>query len=126
MRTETMIAVSDVEVSSRWYQELLRVRGDHGGKEFDRLVGSEGVVLLLHHWGAPEHPSLGDANAGPIGHGLVLHFRVASIAPYFERAKKLAAPVLHLPWHNPQSRQEEFTIRDPDGYVVTVCAQAAV
>ncbi len=122
MHAETMIAVRDVELSSRWYQELLGVRSDHGGKEFDRLVGSNGVVLLLHHWSAPEHPSMHDVNAGPIGHGIVIHFRVASIAPYFDRARKLSAEVLHEPWHNPQSRQDEFTIRDPDGYVLTVCS----
>ena len=122
MRAETMIAVRDVEASSSWYQELLGVRSGHGGMEFDRLVGPDGVVLLLHHWGAQEHPSMGEIKAGPIGHGLVIHFRVASIEAYFDRALKLSAEVLHEPWDNPQSRQREFTIRDPDGYVLTVCS----
>ena len=122
MHAETMIAVRDVEASSRWYQELLGVHSEHGGKEFDRLAGKNGVVLLLHHWGAREHPSMGDMNAGPIGHGIVIHFRVASIEAYFDRALALSAEVLQEPWHNPQSRQHEFTIRDPDGYVVTVCS----
>ena len=124
MRAEVMIAVRDVEASSRWYQELLDVRSDHGGSEFDRLVGTDGAVLLLHHWGADEHPSMRESNAGPVGHGIVLHFRVASIKEYFDRALELSAEVLQEPWHNPQSRQNEFTIRDLDGYVVTVCSEA--
>jgi catechol 2,3-dioxygenase-like lactoylglutathione lyase family enzyme len=33
-----MIAVRDVEASSRWYQELLGLHSDHGGPEYERLL----------------------------------------------------------------------------------------
>ena len=34
-----MIAVRDVEASSRWYQELLGLVSNHGGPEYERLLG---------------------------------------------------------------------------------------
>ena len=33
-----MIAVRDVEASSRWYQQLLGLRSDHGGPNYERLL----------------------------------------------------------------------------------------
>jgi catechol 2,3-dioxygenase-like lactoylglutathione lyase family enzyme len=122
MRTETMIAVRDVEASSRWYQQLLGVRSTHGGKEFDRLEDEDGVVLLLHHWGAAEHPSMLDPDAGRVGHGLALYFRVENLDAYHERAKALGVPVLRGPWYNPKAHQRELGLRDPDGYAITLCA----
>ena len=37
-QSQTMIAVRDVEASSRWYQQLLGLRSDHGGPEYERLL----------------------------------------------------------------------------------------
>jgi hypothetical protein len=34
MRPQPLIAVSDVEASSRWYQQLLGCRSAHGGSHF--------------------------------------------------------------------------------------------
>ena len=39
MRPQPLIAVRDVEASSRWYQRLLGARSYYGGKEYERLVG---------------------------------------------------------------------------------------
>ena len=38
MRPQPLIAVYDVEASSRWYQRLLGVRSDHDGPDYERLV----------------------------------------------------------------------------------------
>jgi hypothetical protein len=35
MRPQPLIAVTDVEASSRWYQRLLGCEGDHGGTEYE-------------------------------------------------------------------------------------------
>ncbi len=35
---QTLLAVADVEASSRWYQQLLGFRSDHGGPEYERLL----------------------------------------------------------------------------------------
>lgn len=125
VQAETMIAVSDVERSSAWYQQLLGVRSIHGGPHFDCLVDPDGTpVLLLHHWGAHEHPTMGDKNAGPCGHGLILYFRVAAgeeLQNCFVRARAMNAEVVDEPRWNEIAHQQEFSVRDPDGYWMTVC-----
>lgn len=119
---EPMIAVRDVAASSRWYQELLGCRSEHGGEEFNRLVDEDNVVLLLHHWGAPEHPSMLTIDSGPIGHGLLLYFRVENIAEIYERAVEISADHISPPAFNSQSHQTEFSLQDPDGYFITICS----
>ena len=47
-QSQTMIAVRDVEASSRWYQQLLGLRSDHGGPEYERLLADGTLVLQLH------------------------------------------------------------------------------
>src|SRR6187549_1616556 len=48
MRPQPLIAVTDVEASSRWYQRLLGCRSAHGGREYERLVSNGHLVLQLH------------------------------------------------------------------------------
>ena len=47
MRPQPLIAVTDVEASSRWYQRLLGCDGDHGGPEYERLK-SNGAIGRAH------------------------------------------------------------------------------
>ena len=45
MRPQPLIAVRDVEATSRWYQRLLGCESAHGGAEYERLtVGGELVL----------------------------------------------------------------------------------
>ena len=53
-----MIAVSDVEASSRWYQKLLGFRNNHGGSEHQRLLSDGAPLLQLHHRGVEDHHGL--------------------------------------------------------------------
>ena len=116
-----MIAVQDVEASSAWYQKLLACLSNHGGSEFDRLVSGNEVILLLHHWGAPEHPSMHSPSDGGVGNGLVIYFRVDNLDATFRRAKDLDAHIVQQPRLNEISHQREFELKDPDGYHLTVC-----
>ena len=50
MRPQPLIAVSDVEASSRWYQQLLGCRSAHGGTEYERLISGDALILQLHRW----------------------------------------------------------------------------
>jgi len=58
MRPQPLIAVRDVEASSRRYQQLLGCQSGHGGPEYDWLVKNESLILQLHHWNDHEHPNL--------------------------------------------------------------------
>src|SRR2546425_4097581 len=59
-RTWTIIGVSDVPSSFKWYQSLFgqpETRPAHD--YFGQILDSDGTVLLcLHQWGAHEHPTL--------------------------------------------------------------------
>ena len=121
MTAETMIAVLDVEASSAWYQNLLACESNHGGSEFDRLVIGDEVILMLHHWGAPEHPSMHSPSDGVVGNGLVIYFRVDDLDATFQRAMDLDADIVQQPRFNEVSHQREFELKDPDGYYRTVC-----
>jgi catechol 2,3-dioxygenase-like lactoylglutathione lyase family enzyme len=67
MRSHPLIAVSDVEASSRWYQRLLGCRSDHGGPDYERLVDRGGALILqLHRWEVEhEHGAIGDPARRP-------------------------------------------------------------
>jgi catechol 2,3-dioxygenase-like lactoylglutathione lyase family enzyme len=60
MRPQPLIAVTDVEASSRWYQRLLGCQSAHGGAEYERLVSTGALILQLHRFEV-EH------RHGPIG-----------------------------------------------------------
>ena len=45
MRPQPLVAVRDVEASSRWYQTLLGCESAHGGPEYERLVANGTLIL---------------------------------------------------------------------------------
>lgn len=120
IRTEPIIGVADVEKSSGWYQELLNCEGQHGGGTFEILSDQDGsVILCLHKWGEHDHPTLTRPSA-ETGNGLILYFRVSNLNELWENAQRLKAPIEAPPHINPNSGKEEFSLRDLDGYYLTV------
>lgn len=120
MQPQPMIAVEDVEVSSRWYQHLLGCRSGHGGKEYEQLVdGDRKLVLQLHHWDAHEHPHLGDPKQ-PHGVGVLLWYQIADFDAAVARARAASVQILEGPKVNRNARHREMWIRDPDGYTVVL------
>ena len=119
-KIDPIIAVRDVEASSRWYQSVFDCRSMHGGKEFDILVSENDEILIcLHKWGEHQHPTMTDQSITP-GNGLILYFRTENMNRIRQNVEKiggLVAEDIHL---NPNSRKSEFSIRDPDGYYLTV------
>ena len=73
--------------------------------------------------GAPdEHPSLMSRDHGTPGNGLLLFFRVDDFDLALQRARALVARLEEEPHVNPNTRAKEFSLRDPDGYYVTISA----
>jgi len=127
-RTWTIIGVGDVPASFRWYQSLFGQPPTSPAHEyFGQILDSDGTVLLcLHEWGAHEHPSLtSPANATP-GNGLLLFFRVDDFNEALQRARALVTRFEENPHLNPNTETMEFSLRDPDGYYVTISALPAV
>jgi catechol 2,3-dioxygenase-like lactoylglutathione lyase family enzyme len=121
-RLWTIIGVSDVSSSFKWYQSLFgqpEIRPCHA--DFGQILDSDGTVLLcLHQWGAHEHPSLMSRDEATPGNGLLLFFRVDDFAMSLERARALGARLEEEPHTNQNTRTNEFSLRDPDGYYVTI------
>ena len=120
MRPQPMIAVRDVEASSRFYQRLLDCKSGHGGKQYEVLLNGREVLLQLHAFGDPrtEHPHLGDPAVKPYGNGVLLWFQTDAFDAAVARARALGAEVLEEPHVNPNAKHREIWLRDPDGYVV--------
>jgi len=126
-RTWTIIGVRDVPGSLKWYQALFGQRETHPAHDdFGQIVDSDGTVLLcLHEWGAHEHPPLLSPDRGTPGNGLLLFFRVDDFDLALERARTLVPRLEEEPHVNPNTRTKEFSVRDPDGYYVTISALSA-
>lgn len=126
-RTWTIIGVRDVSSSFAWYQSLFgqrKTRPAHA--DFGQLVDTDGTVLLcLHQWGAHEHPSLRSPSGATPGNGLLLFFRVDDFDAALKRARALVARFEEEPNLNPSTGTMEFSLRDLDGYYVTMSALSA-
>jgi catechol 2,3-dioxygenase-like lactoylglutathione lyase family enzyme len=129
MRPQPLIAVPDVEASSRWYQKLLGCRSDHGGSAYERLVTPDGTLILqLHAFDVEhDHGPIADPNDRPYGNGVLLWFEVEDFEARMAAIAELQ-PEIVLPKHrNPPSGEGgpdhwECWIRDPNGYVVVVAS----
>jgi catechol 2,3-dioxygenase-like lactoylglutathione lyase family enzyme len=123
-RLWTIIGVNDVGSSFQWYQSLLgRPETAPAHAHFGQILDSDGTVLLcLHEWGAHEHPSLMSPDHATPGNGLLLFFRVDDFDLALQRARGLVPRLQEEPHLNPNTRTEEFSVRDPDGYHVTISA----
>lgn len=123
MKVQPLIAVRDVEHSSRWYRQLLDCRSGHGGGEYEQLVkDGDDFFLQLHAWSAHEHPNLADPDAAPHGHGVLLWFLVDDFDAAVERAGALQADIIEPPHINPRAKHRECWLHDPDGYVVVLAS----
>lgn len=126
-RTWTIIGVGDVTRSFNWYQALFGQPASLPSHDyFGQVLDADGTVLLcLHRWGAHDHPSLRSPDGSTPGNGLLLFFRVDDFDPALERARSLVVALDEEPHVNPNTRTREFSLRDPDGYYVTISALSA-
>jgi catechol 2,3-dioxygenase-like lactoylglutathione lyase family enzyme len=123
-RTWTIIGVGDVAGSVKWYQSLFgQPETSPAHYYFGQILDSDGTVLLcLHEWGAHGHPSLVRPDHATPGNGLLLFFRVDDFDMTLARARALVTRLEQEPHVNPNTGTEEFSLRDPDGYYVTISA----
>lgn len=123
-RLWTIVGVRDVAASFKWYQAILGQPATSPAHDyFGQIVDTDGSVLLcLHQWGAHAHPSLIRPEQALPGNGLLLFFRVDDLDGALARARALSGRFeeeLHV---NPNTQTREFSLRDPDGYYVTISA----
>ncbi|HEX3846549.1 MAG TPA: VOC family protein [Steroidobacteraceae bacterium] len=124
-RTWTIIGVRDVRSSFKWYRSLFGHPETAPAHDYwGQILDADGTVLIcLHEWGAHDHPSLSSPDTAAPGNGLLLFFRVDDYQEAaLERARTLVAKLEQEPGMNPNTETLEFSLRDPDGYYVTISA----
>lgn len=126
-RTWTIIGVRDVPASFRWYQSLLGLPATAPAHDhFGQILDTDGTVLLcLHAWGEHDHPSLESPDRAEPGNGLLLFFRVDNFETSLQNARGLVDEFVEEPNLNPNTETMEFSLRDPDGYYVTISSLSA-
>lgn len=123
-RTWTIIGVKDVPQSFKWYQSLFgQPETAPAHDHFGQLLDTDGTVLLcLHQWGEHEHPSLTSPDTAAPGNGLLLFCRVDDYDMALKRARAMVDRFEEEPHRNPSTGTMEFSLRDLDGYYVTISA----
>jgi catechol 2,3-dioxygenase-like lactoylglutathione lyase family enzyme len=128
VRPQPLIAVADVEASSRWYQRLLGCQSAHGGPDYERLVSDGRLILQLHRWEVEHHHgAIGNPHDRPYGNGVLLWFETDEFDAAVARAAALGAEVVLPPHRNPPTgdggpNHREIWLRDPDGYLVVLAS----
>lgn len=119
-KLDPIIAVRDIEASSKWYQKIFGFRNNHGGDHFSVLVSEDDeIILCLHKWEEHTHPTMTNPSITP-GNGLLLYFRTENMNNVYQNLLKAGCAIeedIHL---NQNSLRKEFSFRDPDGYFLTV------
>jgi predicted enzyme related to lactoylglutathione lyase len=128
MRPQPLIAVKDVEASSRWYQRLFGCQSAHGGPEYERLELNGVLVMQLHSFEVDhDHGPIGDPDDRPYGNGVLLWFEVNDFDEALARATEMKAVVVMPRHRNPPSgdggpNHWECWLSDPDGYTVVLAS----
>ncbi len=128
MHPQPLIAVTDVEASSRWYQRLLGLQSAHGGAAYERLVSKRELILQLHCFRVEhDHGPIGDPDDRPYGNGVLLWFEIDDFDAAAARAAAMNVEVVMPRHRNPPAgdggpNHWELWLRDPDGYTVVLAS----
>jgi len=119
-RLDPIIAVKDVEASSKWYQKIFGFKNNHGGDHFSVLVSDDNeIILCLHKWNEHNHPTMTSPDI-TVGNGLLFYFRTENMDMIYQNAIKADCVIEEEVHLNPNSLRQEFSFRDPDAYFLTV------
>src|SRR4051812_42809650 len=107
MHPQPLICATDVEASSRWYQQLLGVRSDHGGPHYERLMDGDRLVMQLHNFDVEhDHGRIGQPDDRPYGNGVLLWFEVDDFDAAVSRGAQMGVNVVLAPHRNPPAGGE--------------------
>jgi len=121
VKTEVMLFVRDVEVSSAWYQELLGARSAHGGSEYEMLTDEAGNLLFqLHKLEGDEHGVNLKDDSSPRGAGILCYVNVEHVSQVYDKALQVGADVQGEPTFIKLAGHTEFIVKDPDGYSLAI------
>lgn len=120
VRAQPMIAVTDVEASSRWYQVVLGAVSGHGGNEYEQLLVDGVMVMQLHLLEEEHHHGTIGNPSSALGNGVALWFETESFDQTAARCHDAAVRIETDVHTNPNAGRRELWLRDPDGYLVVL------
>ena len=127
MHPQPLLSVADVDVAAAFYAELLGGNDDHGGRhggpvrEYARIEIGDRLVLQLHAIQAAHHHGALAREGVVLGNGVAVWFAADDFDAAVDRVRALAgAEIVHDVHVNPNARQREIWLRDPDGYLVVL------
>jgi len=77
------------------------------------------IFICLHKWGTHEHPTMLNLNT-TLENGLILYFRTQNMEEIYQNLKKMDYAIEEEIRLNQNSRKKEFSVKDPDGYYLTI------
>ena len=128
VRPQPLIAVTDVEASSRWYRRLLGCSSNHGGPAYEQLVSNGQLILQLHSFEVEHHHGpIANRDDRPYGNGVLLWFEVDDFETALQRAREMNVEIVMAKHRNPPDgdggpNHWECWMKDPDGYMVVVAS----
>jgi len=75
--------------------------------------------------GRPRASLIDEPRSRDTGNGLLLFFRVDDFDLALQRTRSFVTRLEEEPHVNPNTQTKEFSLRDPDGYYVTISALSA-
>jgi hypothetical protein len=119
MKIEPLIVVNNVQLSSKFYQQVLLCQSAHGGNEYEMLTFNENLILQLHVKDVHDHAGLYDAKIS-VGNGVCLWFRTNDFESAVKRVHEFSPEIVTDSHINPNAKQNEIWFRDLDGYLVVI------
>ena len=121
---QPLIAVRDVARSRDFYVAVLGAESGHGGDEYEQVVVGGEILLQLHGLDVEDHHGPLADPAVPLGNGVLLWFELEDFDAAVERARAHGAEIVTDVHVNPNAKQRELWLRDPDGYTVVVAGES--
>ena len=122
---QPLLIVGDVPRSCAFYVAVLGGESGHGGEDYEQILVDGELVLQLHRLDVMDHHGpLADPEQ-PLGNGVLVWFEVADFGAAVARARAAGATVERDVHENPNARQPELWLRDPDGYRVVLAGPSA-
>lgn len=109
--------VRDRAASARFYEEVVGLTRLPDANPAATVFSAGGTAFAVRE----PFPGV-DLDAGPLGAGVGVWFRAPDVEALHARLVAAGVPVVQEPFDGPFGRQ--LSLRDPDGYVVTVHSRA--
>ena len=118
----SMVAVKDVEKTSKLLANLFDWQSTHGGPHVDILVTEKKApALMLHEFNESDHKRFNGIKKKAKGIGQTVYMFVGDIDGVYRKVKRRKLKIVEPLWLNENNDMWEFTFQIAEGYQFTAC-----